>query len=257
MRGHVVGNLLIVGLWELLGDHVDALDYVGRLLGATGRVLPMALVPMDITAEVRGLVPGDPDALASVRGQVEVATTDGIIDSIALVPPRPAGRARGAQGDRGRRLGGARPRVVVHLGDPAPAGPGAAPGAGQHRRPGGRGAQPGRRGGRDRRASARPTTSRVLAEHAPDLRGPHRARRRAASAPRSSPSSSTSWRRTAPGWSSTTSPRHPARPRHDPAKLAAAYAQDHRRNGLNRRPDRARDRVPRVVDARARIGPWR
>ena len=62
---------------------------MGRLLGATGRVLPMALVPMDITAEVRGLVPGDPDALTAVRGQVEVATTDGIIDSITLVPADP------------------------------------------------------------------------------------------------------------------------------------------------------------------------
>ena len=89
MRGHVIGNLLIVGLWELLGDHVDALDYVGRLLGASGRVLPMALVPMDITAEVRGLVPGQPDTLTHVRGQVEVATTDGVIDSIALVPADP------------------------------------------------------------------------------------------------------------------------------------------------------------------------
>ena len=84
MRGHVVGNLLIVGLWELLGDHVDALDWVGRLLGAKGRVLPMAMTPMDITAEVRGLVAGDPDALTSVRGQVEVATTDGVISEIAL-----------------------------------------------------------------------------------------------------------------------------------------------------------------------------
>ena len=89
MRGHVIGNLLIVGLWELLGDHVDALDYVGKLLGASGRVLPMALTPMDITAEVRGLVPGDPEALTHVRGQVEVATTDGVIDSIALVPADP------------------------------------------------------------------------------------------------------------------------------------------------------------------------
>lgn len=89
MHGHVIGNLLIVGLWELLGDHVDALDYVGRLLGATGRVLPMALTPMDITAEVRGLVPGDPDRLTTVRGQVEVATTEGVIDSIALVPADP------------------------------------------------------------------------------------------------------------------------------------------------------------------------
>jgi uncharacterized cofD-like protein len=89
MNGHNLGNLLIVGLWELLGDHVDALDYVGRLLGSTGRVLPMALTPMDITAEVRGLVAGDPEALTTVRGQVEVATTDGLIDSIALVPEDP------------------------------------------------------------------------------------------------------------------------------------------------------------------------
>lgn len=89
MNGHVVGNLLIVGLWELLGDHVDALDRVGRLLGAKGRVLPMALTPMDITAEVRGLVPADPDALTRVRGQVEVATTDGVIVEIALDPPDP------------------------------------------------------------------------------------------------------------------------------------------------------------------------
>lgn len=89
MRGHNLGNLLIVGLWELLGDHVEALDWVCRLLGAKGRVLPMALEPMDITAEVRGLVPDAPDELVSVRGQVEVATTDGIIDSIDLIPKNP------------------------------------------------------------------------------------------------------------------------------------------------------------------------
>ncbi|WP_340538334.1 gluconeogenesis factor YvcK family protein [Nocardioides sp. GXZ039] len=89
MRGHVVGNLLIVGLWELLGDPVDALDWVGRLLGAKGRVLPMALAPMDIRAEVRGLVPGDPDALTTVRGQVQVATTEGVITSVDLEPPDP------------------------------------------------------------------------------------------------------------------------------------------------------------------------
>ncbi|MGH3360962.1 MAG: gluconeogenesis factor YvcK family protein [Nocardioides sp.] len=89
MRGHVVGNLLIVALWELLGDHVDALDHVGRLLGAAGRVLPMALTPMDITARVRGLDATDPGALTTVRGQVEVATTRGVIASIALDPPAP------------------------------------------------------------------------------------------------------------------------------------------------------------------------
>ena len=86
MRGHVVGNLLIVSLWELLGDHVQALDWVGRLLGASGRVLPMALTPLDIAAEVRGLDPADPASLTTVRGQVQVATTDGVITSVRLEP---------------------------------------------------------------------------------------------------------------------------------------------------------------------------
>ena len=88
MRGHVIGNLLIVGLWEQLGDPVAALDWVGKLLGTSGRVLPMALTPLDITAEVRGL-DADPNRLTTVRGQVEVATTDGVIASIALDPPDP------------------------------------------------------------------------------------------------------------------------------------------------------------------------
>ena len=90
MKGHVIGNLLIVGLWERLGDHVLALDWVGRLLGAHGRVLPMALTPLDITARVRGLDPADPAVLSTVRGQVEVATTGGEIVSVALDPESPA-----------------------------------------------------------------------------------------------------------------------------------------------------------------------
>ena len=89
MKGHVVGNLLIVALWELLGDHVDALDWMGRLLGARGRVLPMATTPMDITAQVRGLDPTDPRALTLVRGQVEVATSAGQLVNIDLDPADP------------------------------------------------------------------------------------------------------------------------------------------------------------------------
>lgn len=89
MQGHSLGNLLIVGLWEQLGDHVEALDWMGRLLGAKGRVLPMALVPMDIRAQVRGVDPEVPDDLTTVQGQVEVATADGVIESIELVPDNP------------------------------------------------------------------------------------------------------------------------------------------------------------------------
>jgi uncharacterized cofD-like protein len=90
MRGHVVGNLLIVSLWEQLGDHVAALDWVGRLLGASGRVLPMALTPLVMTAQIRGVDPAAPDEVTTVRGQVEVATSEGTIQSVALDPPDPA-----------------------------------------------------------------------------------------------------------------------------------------------------------------------
>lgn len=100
MNGHVVGNLLIVALWEQMGDHVRGLDLVGRLLGAAGRVLPMALSPMDITAQVRGADPADPDGLTTVRGQVQVARTEGVIASIELDPadPEPCPEALAAVG---------------------------------------------------------------------------------------------------------------------------------------------------------------
>ncbi|HLL62395.1 MAG TPA: 2-phospho-L-lactate transferase CofD family protein, partial [Propionibacteriaceae bacterium] len=50
LSGHAIGNLLIAGLWERLGDPVAGLDMVARLLGAEGRVLPMASVPLEIEA---------------------------------------------------------------------------------------------------------------------------------------------------------------------------------------------------------------
>ncbi len=89
LHDHAVGNLLIVALWDLLGDHVTGLDWVGRLLGAQGRVLPMAAVPLDIQATVRGADPARPHELTTVCGQVEVATTRGHVESVELVPANP------------------------------------------------------------------------------------------------------------------------------------------------------------------------
>jgi uncharacterized cofD-like protein len=89
LSGHAVGNLLIVALWDLLGDTVAGLDWVGRLLGTAGRVLPMAAVPLDIVAEVVGADPARPEGVITVRGQVECATTPGQVRSIRLVPPDP------------------------------------------------------------------------------------------------------------------------------------------------------------------------
>lgn len=97
LHDHALGNLLIVALWELLGDSVAGLDWVARLLGAEGRVLPMSLVPLDIEAVVEldddlaNLASGDDagPALATIRGQVSVATTTGRVISLGLVPERP------------------------------------------------------------------------------------------------------------------------------------------------------------------------
>ncbi len=89
LHSHAVGNLLIVALWELLGGHVEGLDWVARLLGAEGRVLPMSAVPLDIEARVRGADSNRPADVSTVRGQVEVATTAGLVESVELVPADP------------------------------------------------------------------------------------------------------------------------------------------------------------------------
>jgi uncharacterized cofD-like protein len=89
LAGHSLGNLLIAGLWDLLGDPVAGLDWVGRLLQVTGRVLPMAAVPMDIIACVEGADPSRPMEVSTVRGQAAVAVTPGRVKSISLLPADP------------------------------------------------------------------------------------------------------------------------------------------------------------------------
>ena len=85
LAGHPVGNIVLVGLTEVLGDPVAALDAAGTILGARGRVLPMACEPLDIVAEVEGL-DEDPTAVRRIRGQVAVATTPGRVRSVTLAP---------------------------------------------------------------------------------------------------------------------------------------------------------------------------
>lgn len=83
---HAVGNLLIVALWELLGDPVSGLDWVGRLLGARGRVLPMASVPLQIEADIRA--PGE-SSVHLVHGQAAVAAAPGEVCRVRLTPADP------------------------------------------------------------------------------------------------------------------------------------------------------------------------
>lgn len=90
LGGHALGNLLILALWQLHEDDpVAGLDLVARLLRAQGRVLPMAAVPLDIVADVQGLVPEDPEATTRVVGQSQVAATRGRVTRVGLEPPRP------------------------------------------------------------------------------------------------------------------------------------------------------------------------
>ncbi|GAB3188731.1 gluconeogenesis factor YvcK family protein [Nesterenkonia suensis] len=49
---HAMGNLLIVALWELIGDPVDGLRWAGALLGARGQVLPMSREPLTMSGLV-------------------------------------------------------------------------------------------------------------------------------------------------------------------------------------------------------------
>lgn len=81
---HALGNLLIVTLWELLGDPVAGLDWVGALLNARGRVLPMAIDPLVI----QGIVlreHGGAFERVLVRGQVNLAR-EAHVHNIELVP---------------------------------------------------------------------------------------------------------------------------------------------------------------------------
>ncbi|WP_371176893.1 uridine diphosphate-N-acetylglucosamine-binding protein YvcK [Buchananella felis] len=80
LNGHALGNLIITGLWQLHTDSIDALDQIGALVGARGRVMPMANVPLEIAARVRDV--------GAVRGQARVAMTQNV-EEVWLEPSDP------------------------------------------------------------------------------------------------------------------------------------------------------------------------
>ncbi len=89
LAGHAVGNLLIAGLTEVVGEMQEALDIVARLTRSHGRVYPVVEQPLDIEAEVAGL-DEDPTVMRPVRGQVAVATTPGNVRRVRILPQAPA-----------------------------------------------------------------------------------------------------------------------------------------------------------------------
>jgi uncharacterized cofD-like protein len=87
LAGHPLGNLLLTGLLEREGDPVAALEFLGQLVGAVGRVLPMSPVPLDLVAEADRFDPDDPRRRREIRGQSSVAATPGRVRSVRLLPP--------------------------------------------------------------------------------------------------------------------------------------------------------------------------
>jgi uncharacterized cofD-like protein len=84
MDNHAVGNLLLTALWDRDGDPVKGLERVGALLRVVGKVLPMALDPLDI--EGNFVINGKPQ---TVRGQIQVAAAKGEVTQIRLIPNAP------------------------------------------------------------------------------------------------------------------------------------------------------------------------
>lgn len=96
LRGHAVGNLVLAALADTTSGVVEALDVVGRLVGVRGRVLPASTVPLQIVAEVIGL-DDDPLLVRRVVGQVAVATTTGSVCVLSLEPEDPPACAEAVQ----------------------------------------------------------------------------------------------------------------------------------------------------------------
>ena len=89
LAGHAVGNLLLLGLMELLGDPIEALEHAALLVGAQGRVLPMACHAVGIEADVRGGDPARPGETVTVEGQHAVAITTGHVEAVRITPASP------------------------------------------------------------------------------------------------------------------------------------------------------------------------
>ena len=79
LDGHALGNLVIVGLAQVLGDFGQALEEAGRLLKCAGKVLPATTDAVVLKADA------GPDG-ASVEGQVAVANTPEAIRRVHIVP---------------------------------------------------------------------------------------------------------------------------------------------------------------------------
>ena len=82
LDGHALGNLVIAGLTQTMGDFGAALDEVCRLLKCAGRVLPATSDPITLVADIADIAGG----AGRVEGQVAVANSPEPIRRVRIVP---------------------------------------------------------------------------------------------------------------------------------------------------------------------------
>jgi uncharacterized cofD-like protein len=77
VREHSLGNLILAALTELYGDFTSAVETSRRMLGALGEVIPVADVPVGLSAVVDGV---------PVTGQAAITQSSGHISELRIEP---------------------------------------------------------------------------------------------------------------------------------------------------------------------------
>jgi uncharacterized cofD-like protein len=82
IAGHSVGNLLLTALTQVTGDFLGAVDQLGAMIGARGRVLPTTVENVRLRAEL--------ESGELVNGETQIVGRRAPIRRLSLVPsPRP------------------------------------------------------------------------------------------------------------------------------------------------------------------------
>ncbi len=89
LEGHPVGNIVLAGLAEVLGDFGLAIDEALRLSGGVGRLLPATSEPVELKASFRSIDQTLQPVEGEVHGEAAVGQTQGIT-GLTLVPDNPS-----------------------------------------------------------------------------------------------------------------------------------------------------------------------
>jgi uncharacterized cofD-like protein len=89
LEGHPVGNIVLAGLAEVLGDFSMAIDEAMRLSGGVGRLLPATIDSVELKAAFRSIDRELQMVEGEVHGEAAVGQTGGIT-TLTLVPDNPA-----------------------------------------------------------------------------------------------------------------------------------------------------------------------